>query len=507
MHIALHEITVGFDELVAVDAVSLEFNSGEIHAIVGENGAGKTTLMNVLYGMLSPSSGYLTIDGQSHTWNSTRDAIAHGIAMVHQHFMLQDSMSVLENVVLCAEPLKRFSRVDFANARRQLAQIGNKHGITVPLESQVGELSLGQRQLVEILKALYRNADTLILDEPTAVLTPQETSQLFAILRQFRIQGKAIVVITHKLDEVFAVADKVSVMRAGKLISSSSLAATSQAVVARDIIGRQLPPARLRKTQSAGKPVLEVHNLSAHRHAQLLGPLSFSVHSGEVVGVAGVSGNGQSELVRCLVGLQAVISGEVTLCGHNITAAGVAARRHVGMAYIPEDRQQTGLALAARVADNAAIGHMHQREFHVGPWRSWQAMQAHARLLIDRYRIKTPGTSTRTAELSGGNQQKLVVGRELSRYKPLLIAENPTWGVDIGAIDFIHRELMQLRDAGHAILLVSSEIDEILSLSDRILVMFEGQIAGVINGDSADRQTVGALMTSRQPGARNIATA
>jgi len=497
MRVALSGITVRFGELTAVDDVSVAIESGEIHAIVGENGAGKSTLMNALFGLVPPAAGRITVDGVERRWVSPHDAIRAGLGMVHQHFMLQDSMSVLENIVLCAEPVGRFGFVDFASARNRLREKAEAHGILLPLDRQVGALSVGEKQVVEILKLLYRDAQILILDEPTSVLTPQEKDRLFAVLRSFRSEGKAIVLITHKLDEVMEIADRVSVMRGGRLVSTLPLAETSKERIAREIIGGDLPPPRERQTRTPGDAILSVGDLQVAARGGVIGPLSFSVRAGEIVGIAGVSGNGQAELVQALIGLKQPHSGEITLAGRRIETLDVHARRRFGIGYIPEDRQRMGLALSASVSENANAGRDDRTAFTRGPFLDRAAMARFARSLIERYRIRVAGPAARAATMSGGNKQKLVVGRELARGTPLIIAENPTWGVDIGAIDFIHGELIRMRDQGHAVLLVSTELDEILALSDRILVMFEGKIAGEVAGHEANRGRIGRLMTSR----------
>ncbi|WP_309083402.1 ABC transporter ATP-binding protein [Chelativorans sp.] len=497
MRVALSGITVRFGELMAVDDVSLTIEPGEIHAILGENGAGKTTLMNALFGLVRLAAGTITIDGTERRWSSPQDAIRAGLGMVHQHFMLQDTMTVLENIVLCAEPVGRLGFVDFATARRRLHEKAETHGISLPLGRQVGALSVGEKQVVEILKLLYRDAEVLILDEPTSVLTPEEKDRLFSVLRSFRAEGKAIVLITHKLDEVMESADRVSVMRGGRLVSSSPLAATSKERIGREIIGGELPSPRTRGEYRPGETVLSVEGLRIASRAGSVGPISFEVRAGEILGIAGVSGNGQAELVQALVGLKRPLSGEIALFGRRLDTLDIAARRRIGMSYIPEDRQRTGLALAATVSENANAGREDARAYTRGPFLNRAAMARFARGLIDRYRIRVAGPHARAATMSGGNKQKLVVGRELARATPLTIAENPTWGVDIGAMDFIHGELMRMRDEGHAVLLVSTELDEILALSDRILVMYEGRIAGEVAGREADRERIGRLMTSR----------
>ncbi len=506
MRIDLQDVTVRFGPVTAVDNVSLGIEPGEIHALLGENGAGKSTLMNALFGLVMPASGTISLDGEARRWASPQDAIAHGLGMVHQHFMLQEEMTVLENIVLCAEPVGRFGFVDFARARSRLDEIAKTHGVAIDLDRRVGRLSVGERQAVEILKVLYREAEVLILDEPTAVLTPQEKDRLFATLKSFREAGKAIVLITHKLDEVMEIADRVSVMRAGRLVASSPLAETSKDEIARGIVGGDLPAARTRKAHSPGETVLAVDGLTVARRGRDVGPVSFDLRAGEIVGIAGVSGNGQAELIRALTGLEPVRSGSITLCGNEIQKLDVEARRQGGMSYIPEDRQRMGLALRASVSENANAGRDDAAAFTAGPFLKHGTMAQYARSLIERYRIRVAGPRASASTMSGGNKQKLVVGRELSRNTPLVIAENPTWGVDIGAIDFIHGELMRMRDAGHAILLVSTELDEVIALSDRILVMYDGAIAGEVDGGEASRERVGALMTSRAADALGAAS-
>ncbi|WP_367715578.1 ABC transporter ATP-binding protein [Nitratireductor sp. GISD-1A_MAKvit] len=506
MRIDLQDVTVRFGPVTAVDNVSLGIKPGEIHALLGENGAGKSTLMNALFGLVTPESGTIRLDGETRHWASPQDAIAHGLGMVHQHFMLQEEMTVLENIVLCAEPVGRFGFVDFSRARSRLDEIAKTHGVAIDLDRRVGRLSVGERQAVEILKVLYREAEVLILDEPTAVLTPQEKDRLFATLKSFREAGKAIVLITHKLDEVMEIADRVSVMRAGRLVASTTLAETSKDEIARGIVGGDLPAARTRKALSPGETVLAVEALTVARRGRDVGPVSFELRAGEIVGIAGVSGNGQAELIRALTGLEQTHSGNITLCGNEIEKLDVEARRQTGMSYIPEDRQRMGLALRASVSENANAGRDDAGAFTAGPFLKHGAMAQYARSLIERYRIRVAGPRASASTMSGGNKQKLVVGRELSRNTPLVIAENPTWGVDIGAIDFIHGELMRMRDAGHAILLVSTELDEVIALSDRILVMYDGAIAGEVDGGEASRERVGALMTSRAADALGAAS-
>jgi len=497
MHAALHDITVRFGPLVAVDKVSIDIAAGKVLAVVGENGAGKSTLMNVLFGLTQPAAGRIEVDGKERLWASPQDAIRAGLGMVHQHFMLQEQMTVLENIVLCSEPVTWFGLVDFAAARRKLTDGFREHGIVIDLDARVDGLSVGQKQVVEILKMLYRDAAVLILDEPTAVLTPLEKDRLFGMLRSFAAAGKAVVIITHKLDEVMEIADHVAVMRGGKLISSLPFKETSKQRIAREIVGGELPPPLRPARREPGAVVLSVENLRIAGHGMEIGPLSFDVRAGEIVGIAGVSGNGQAELIQALAGLRKAAAGSTTIAGKRVDLFDVRRRRLAGLSYIPEDRQRVGLALGATVAENANAGREDPRRYSKGLFLDRRAMADYARGLIDRYRIKVRGPNALASTMSGGNKQKLVVGRELSRETPLVIAENPTWGVDIGAIELIHAELMRMRDNGHAVLVVSTELDEILRLSDRILVMYSGSLSEPIPAAQADRNRIGALMTSR----------
>jgi simple sugar transport system ATP-binding protein len=407
--------------------------------------------------------------------------------------------------VLCGEPVRRFGFVDFAAARRKLADGFAEHGISIDLDAVVGQLAVGQRQVVEILKMLYRDARLLILDEPTAVLTPQEKDRLFSILRSFAASGRSVVIITHKLDEVMEIADRVSVMRGGRLISSGPLAGTSKERIAREIIGGDLPPPLKPLAREPGEVVLSVRGLSVPSRTGRVGPLSFDVRAGEIVGIAGVSGNGQAELIQAIAGLRGTAAGEIVLAGRPVGDLTVGERRHAGLSYIPEDRQRVGLALGATVGENANAGRDDVSGFSRGPFLDRAAMARFARGIIERYRIRTGGPGALASTMSGGNKQKLVVGRELTRATPLVIAENPTWGVDIGAIEMIHAELVRMRDEGHAVLLVSTELDEILRLSDRIFVIYSGALSEEIPAAAADRNRIGALMTSREAGLRSAA--
>lgn len=504
MTVALENVTVRFGEHTAVNDVSLVFRPGTVHAVVGENGAGKSTAMNVLFGLQIPDRGVLRIDGKSCVWDSPRQAIDAGLGMVHQHFRLVESMSVLENLILCAEPCRGGGFLDLTRARETISQLANVHGLILNPNTPVSRLSFGQRQIVEIAKVLYRQARVLVLDEPTAVLTPDEIQNLFAVLRALREEGRCIVLITHKLDEVMSMADDVSVMRAGRCVYQDTIDTSNNASLgplqhrlAQEIVGRDLPVPRKRKYMAPGEALIELRDLIGIDGDLTVGPLSFVVRKHEIVAIAGVAGNGQAELIRVLTGSSSSVGGDFLMAGQQANGLSVAQRRKLGMSYIPEDRQRVGLALGASVAENAGVACLDEASFRRGPFLRRSALKERAIALIEKLNIKTPGPSATARTLSGGNQQKLVVARELQRGGELIIAENPTWGVDIGAIDTIHRALMARRDAGHGVLLISSELDEVLALADRVLVMSGGQLVGELSRSEASRQSIGQLMTGQ----------
>jgi len=522
LHAALSDVTVRFGGQVAVDALSLHFEPGQVHAIIGENGAGKSTAVNVLFGLVAPDEGEVRIDGMARRFRSPHAAIQAGLGMVHQHFTLVEDMSVLENVVLCAEPDAGAGLVDFQAARAVLDRLAAEHGIMVEADARVRDLPFGARQNVEIVKALYRDARLLVLDEPTAVLTPRESEALFAMLRRLRDAGRTIVLITHKLDEVLAISDRVSVLRKGRLISSRRLdagatvedsAAGGRAglrdVLAREIVGGDLPAPLRRAERAPGEIVLRAQAVRRREGAMTVGPLDLTLRGGEILAVAGVAGNGQGALVRALVGLDRQASpgpdasrGRIELAGVDVASVDVAGRRALGLCYVPEDRRHTGLALDASVAENASVARLDAPPLVRGPFLVRRAMRAFAAGLIERYRIAARGPRARAGTLSGGNQQKLVVARELELGGVVTIAENPTWGVDIGAIAAVHRELMAMRDDGRAILLVSSELDEVLALADRTLVMSGGHFVAEFARGEATRESLGRAMTGGAASAR-----
>ena len=497
MKAELHEISVKFGTFCAVNNVSLSFAPGEIHALVGENGAGKSTAMSVLFGLNTDYQGNIFINDQLKRWKSPADAISAGIGMVHQHFMLQETMSVLENVILCSEPVNKLGFVSFAAAAKSVQNLIDSYDLQIDQTQKVGELSVGQRQAVEILKLLYRRSEFLILDEPTAVLTPNEKEELFQSLSNFKASGKSIILITHKIDEVMMIADKVSVMRSGNLISSKLLKNTSKNEIQQNIIGGSLPKPIKRKQMHPKDISFEMQKVIIPGLATRRKPISLKVYLGEIVGIAGVSGNGQGPLVEAIVGLRNILSGNMLLSNKNISDQDVSARRKIGLSYIPEDRQRVGLALDASVLENSCVSQMRNKQFSNGYFFNLQHLCKFSEQLVSEYDIRVGSVKSKVRTMSGGNKQKLVVARELEQKKQLVIAENPTWGVDIGAINKIHQELIKMRDMGHAILLVSNEIEEIMGLSDRIHVMANGQLSESLNSDQVTANKLGELMLSR----------
>ena len=496
MKAELHEISVNFGTFCAVNNVSLSFAPGEIHALVGENGAGKSTAMSVLFGLNTDYQGNIVINDQHRRWKSPADAISAGVGMVHQHFMLQETMSVLENVILCSEPVNKLGFVSFTTAAKSVQNLIDSYDLQIDQTQKVAELSVGQRQAVEILKLLYRKSDLLILDEPTAVLTPNEKNELFQSLSNFKASGKSIILITHKIDEVMMIADKVSVMRSGNLISSKLLKNTSKDEIQQNIIGGTLPKPIERKQMYPKNIGFEMQKVIIPGLATRRKPISLKVYLGEIVGIAGVSGNGQTPLVEAIVGLRNILSGNMLLSNETISDKDVSARRKIGLSYIPEDRQRVGLALDASVIENSCVSQIRNKKFSNGYFFNLQHLRKFSEQLVSEYDIRVGTVKSKVRTMSGGNKQKLVVARELEQKKQLVIAENPTWGVDIGAINKIHQELIKMRDMGHAILLVSNEIEEIMGLSDRIHVMANGQLSESMNSAQVTANKLGKLMLS-----------
>jgi ABC-type uncharacterized transport system ATPase subunit len=497
--VEIRNVSKSFPLVKANDRVDFLVEKGEIHALVGENGAGKTTLVNILYGLLRPDSGSISINGASVAFSGPGDAIAQGIGMVHQHFMLIPVFSVAENVILGREPSK-MGFVDIAEAERFINDLAEQYGLEVDPRAKVETLSVGIEQRIEIIKVLYRGAEILILDEPTAVLTPQEVEEFFEILRSLKAQGKTIIFITHKLQEVMAISDRVTVMRRGKVVGSVATADSSTDEIATLMVGRQVLFRVERGPAEPGRTVLEVGDLEAldNKGLPALRKISFQVREGEILGIAGVEGNGQSELVEVLTGLRRARAGKVSLAGVEITNATPRKIRESGTGHIPEDRHRRGLVLEYTVAMNTILGIHYLPPFvkrlliqvmNVLPIRK-KALR-----LIEEFDIRPPDPENPAGNLSGGNQQKLIVAREMDQDPKLLIAAQPTRGVDVGSIEFIHKRLIQARDAKKAVLVISADLEEILSLSDRIAVMYEGRIVGLLSPEEATEERLGLMMT------------
>lgn len=493
----LRDVTKRFGPVVANDRVSLTVRPGTIHAIVGENGAGKSTAMRIAYGFYRPDAGSIVIDGTPVDIRSPHDAIAAGIGMVHQHFMLVDTMTVTENIVLGDEP--GGIAVDFEAAAEKVAGLSAEYGLAIDPRAHIEDLSVGQQQRVELLKLLYRNAGILILDEPTAVLTPQEVDDLFGILRSMRAGGKTIVIITHKLSEVLAISDEVTVMRDGKVVGRKPTADTNAADLARMMVGREVLLRVNKGAATPGTEVLCVRDLrvTAPDGSVRVDGVSFSVRSGEIVGIAGVEGNGQTELIEALAGLtqRGRVSGSIGLDGREIVRHTPRARRRLGIAHVPEDRHRRGLFLDFDLRENSILGSHDRPELARGGFFDGAAILAKTKRILEGFDVRPAVPEALARTLSGGNQQKLVIGRELDSAPRLLLVAQPTRGVDIGAIEFIHRQLIDLRDAGCAILLVSAELEEVTSLSDRLLVMKSGAIVGEVDPATTPIETIGLMMT------------
>jgi general nucleoside transport system ATP-binding protein len=504
--VEMRGISKSWPGVVANDHVNFDVRKGEIHALVGENGAGKTTLMNILYGLIHPDNGEIFINGQPAHISGPRDAIRLGIGMVHQHFMLIPPLTVAENIVLGREPGGLGSAYDIKRARADIQDLSKGYGLAIDPDVRIEKLSVGLQQRVEILKVLYRGAGILIMDEPTGVLTPQETFELFSVLRGLVVQGKTIIFITHKLREVLELSDRITVLRRGKNAGELITKGTNQAEIARMMVGREVL-LRVNKTPAhPGPVVLHVEDLHAlsDRGLEVLHGVSFDVHAGEIFGIAGVEGNGQSELVESLTGMRKITSGKMAITpvengqpGKTIDISTMNAReeRQFGLAHIPEDRRGSGLVLTDSIEDNTILGRQRWPEF------SWEGIvlllrriAAWAKKLVTEFDVRTPSVELPVRSLSGGNQQKVIIARELASNPQVLIASQPTRGVDIGAIEFIHRRLIEERDAGKAVLLVSAELEEIRSLSDRIAVMYEGKIVDIVSPEATEEQ-LGILMT------------
>jgi simple sugar transport system ATP-binding protein len=486
----LRGITKRFPGVLANDAVDFDLRKGEVHALLGENGAGKSTLMNVLYGLYHPDEGEILIEGKRIELGSPKAAIEHGIGMVHQHFMLIPVMTVAENIVLATEPVHNGVFLDYGTAERRVRDISTRFGLAVDPRALVHDITVGQQQRVEILKALYRGADILVLDEPTAVLTPQEANELFGIVRSLTEQGKSIIFISHKLNEVTEIADRITVLRRGKKIETLPAEGATEAGLARLMVGREVL-LRVDKTPGTpAEPLLEVENLHVvdDRGIAKVRGVGFQVRAGEIVGIAGVDGNGQTELIDAITGLRHPAEGRIVVAGSDVTGASARDSLDAGLGHIPEDRQRRGLVLDFSLAENIALhDYDHAPSSRFG-WLYPKRLVAKAAKLIREFDVRGGGPQTPAGSLSGGNQQKVILAREIDRNPKVLLAAQPTRGLDVGAIEFVHRRLVGERDEGRAVLLVSLELEEILSLSDRILVMYEGEIVGEFPPDVSEHE-------------------
>jgi simple sugar transport system ATP-binding protein len=495
--VKLEGITKRFPGVIANDGVNLDVADGEIHAICGENGAGKSTLMKILYGMQPPDEGRMFVHGEEVSFASPKDAIAMGIGMVHQHFMLADNLSVLENVILGSEPTK-FGAINFPEARRHLMEVGEAYGLKVGTRDLVENLEVGERQRIEIIKVLFRGAKILILDEPTAVLVPQEVEELFRNMRDLKAQGHTIIFIDHKLDEVLEIADTITVIRAGKTIDTVK----PQDVTARDLaelmVGSELPVPELRESTVTDHVVIEAIDAAANDDtgSPKLRGVTMKVHKGEILGIAGVEGNGQAEFVEALVGMRPLTSGSISLEGVRMKGWGTRRRREAGIGYIPEDRTRRGLLAGFPLWENDMLGHQSMEPFvKSGFWIQPDAAREHTKKVVEQFDVRTPSVEVAAHALSGGNQQKLIVGREMSADLVALIAAHPTRGIDVGAQAAVWEELRHARAAGLAVILISADLEELIGLSDRLVVMLRGELVAELDPKDVSPRDLGSYMT------------
>ncbi len=492
-------VTKRYPGVLANDHIDLDVRPGEIHALLGENGAGKSTLMNILYGLAAPDEGEILLDGKPVTIHGPSDAIDRGISMVHQHFMLVPVLSVAENILLGDEPMANPIFLDRGDAHSRIRELGRRFGFEVDPDATVGSLSVGWQQRVEILKALYRNAQILVLDEPTAVLTPQETREIFTVLRQLTSElGTSIVFISHKLNEVLEVADRITVIRRGKVVGSRIPSETDEDDLAELMVGRDVELTVDRGESTPGEPVLVATDVRVNddRGREVVHSVGFQVRAGEIFGIAGVAGNGQDELVESFTGLRRTSGGTVTLLDRDITHATPRELHGRGVGFVPADRHRFGLVLGFPLTDNVVLNDYHAEPYAHGMVRDEEAILKRANEAIAEYDVRTPSATINAGTLSGGNQQKLIVAREFGRELKLLILDQPTRGLDVGSIEFIHRQAVKRRRDGTAILLVSAELDEVLELSDRIGIMYRGEMVAIVDARQADREEIGLLMAT-----------
>ena len=495
--IEMLHITKEFPGIKANDDITLQLRRGEIHALLGENGAGKSTLMSVLFGLYQPDQGEIRKDGKPVKINNPNDATALHIGMVHQHFKLIDVFTVLDNIILGAEDTK-LGFLSKKKARAKVAELSERYGLKVDLDAKIEDITVGMQQRVEILKMLYRDNEVLIFDEPTAVLTPQEIDELMKIMKGLAAEGKSILFITHKLAEIMAVSDRCTVLRKGKYIGTVNTADTNQAELSRMMVGRDVQLVVDKKPAAPADAVLTVENLSVKSklyNREAVKNVSLKAHAGEIVCIAGIDGNGQSELVHAITGLEKASKGKIVICGQDVTTASIRKRSKAGMAHIPEDRHKHGLILDNTLEQNLVLQKYYEPQFQTSGFIRFDAVRAYAESLIDQYDVRSgQGPVTLTRSMSGGNQQKAIIAREMDRNLPLIVAVQPTRGLDVGAIEYIHSQLVTARDAGKAVLLVSLELDEVMNLSDRILVMYEGEIVGELDPKQTTVEELGLYM-------------
>ena len=508
--LTMRGITKRYPGVLANDSIDLDLRPGEIHALLGENGAGKSTLMNILYGLAVPDSGTILIDGEPVDILSPHDAIDRGISMVHQHFMLIPVLTVAENILLGEETMANPIFIDRQEAHRRIVALGQQFGFEIDPEAKIESLSVGWQQRVEILKALYRKARILVLDEPTAVLTPQETEEIFAVLRRLAAEGHSIIFISHKLYEVLEIADRITVIRRGRVVGERIPSQTNEEDLAEMMVGRNVQLTVDRGVSHPGEVVLSVKGLRAKddRGREVVRGVDLEVRAGETLGIAGVAGNGQDELVETLTGLRKPTHGTVTMGGTDVTGWSPRQLYEAGLAHVPGDRHRWAMIMSFPLEDNLVLTSYYRPPFAKGLVRQDEAIDAWAKELIERFDIRTPSETVAVETLSGGNQQKAVVAREFSGETTMLVLDQPTRGLDVGSIEFIHRRAIEMRDAGAAILLVSAELDEVLELSDRIAVMYRGELVAVLDGRTAGREEVGLLMATgrREPEATTVAS-
>ncbi|HEY2494772.1 MAG TPA: ABC transporter ATP-binding protein [Paenibacillus sp.] len=495
--VELKQITKRFPGIVANDSISLKLHKGEIHALLGENGAGKSTLMNILFGLYQPDEGSIELNGETVVIDSPNKAIAIGIGMVHQHFKLVQPFTVTENIILGKEPKKLGVHVDYKTAVAKIKKLSDQYGLKVNPNAKIQDISVGMQQRVEILKTLYRGADILIFDEPTAVLTPQEITELMIIMRRLVDEGKSIILITHKLKEIMQISDTVTIIRRGKVIDSVKTADTNPNILAELMVGRSVSFKVDKKSASPGAPVLTVKDLKMKNkdNISVLNGLTMEVKAGEILGLAGVDGNGQSELIEALTGLKKVDSGTIMMMGTEITNGKPRQITESGVSHIPEDRHKHGLVLDFSVGDNMVLETYYKAPYNKHGFLNQQAITEQAERLIKQFDVRTPSTETKARSLSGGNQQKAIIAREIDKNPELLIAAQPTRGLDVGAIEFVQQQLIAQRDQGKAVLLISFELDEIMNVSDRILVIYEGRIVGEVLPEETNDQQLGLMMS------------